>query len=85
MLFAAFDRGVTHSVVTGTVVQFRVGESIAVINDGVEPHPIALRETSYEGRPGAIRLGSRVTIWYRFVGESRPVADRIRVLPDAAR
>jgi len=95
--FVAFstlaDRGVTHKVITGTVVEFRADEPIegrsgviAVINDGVEPHPIALRGTTIDGtsRAGAIGVGTRVTVWYRYVGESRPVADKIRVLPDSA-
>ena len=86
------DRGVTHRVVTGTVVEFRAGEPIkgragviAVINDGVEPHPIALRGTTFDGRSsaGTIGVGTRVTVWYRYVGESRPVADKIRVLPNS--
>jgi hypothetical protein len=85
------DHGVTHRVVTGTVVEFRAGEPIggragviAVINDGVEPHPIALRGTTFDGSSSAIRVGTRVTVWCRYVGESRPVADKIRVLPDSA-
>ena len=84
VLSALADRGVTHRVVTGTVIEFRAGESIAVINDGMEPHPIALRETTaYEGDPAAINPGARVTVWYRYVGESRPVADKVRVLDPA--
>jgi hypothetical protein len=86
-------RGVTHRVVTGTVVEFRADKPIegrsgviAVINDGVEPHPIALRGTKIDGRSsaGAIGIGTRVTVWCRYVGESRLVADRIRVLPAMA-
>ena len=50
------------------------------------PHPIALRGTTIDGtsRAGAIGVGTRVTVWYRYVGESRPVAHKIRVLPDSA-
>jgi ribosomal protein S17 len=84
VISAFVNHGVTRRVVTGTVVKFKAGESIAVITEGVEPHPIALRETIYEGSSVAIRVGTRVTVWYRFVGESRPVADKVRVLPDAA-
>ena len=83
MLSVLDDRGVTHRVVSGTVIEFKAGESISVISERREPHPIALRETVYEGSPRAITAGTRVTVWYRFVGESRPVADRLRVLPDA--
>jgi hypothetical protein len=50
---------------------------------------IALRATTeYEGRehdavldPVAIKPGVRVTIWYRSLWERRPVADKVRVLP----
>jgi hypothetical protein len=80
------DSGVTKVVATGTVVEFKARESISVINVGMDPHPIALRETTaYEGDPAAISRGARVTVWYRFVGESRPVADKVRVLPDEAK
>ena len=87
------DRGVTRRVVTGTVVEFRADEPIkgragviAVINDGVEPHPIALRGTTIDGKSSAstIGVGTRVTVWYRYVGESRAVAEKIRVLPNSA-
>ena len=58
---------------------------IAVINDGVEPEPIALRGTKIDGRSSAskIGIGTRVTVWCRYVGESRSIADKIRVLPDS--
>jgi hypothetical protein len=79
------DSGVTKVVVTGTVAEFKAGESITVTSDGWDPHPIALRETTtYEGNPAAIKTGVRVTVWYRSVGESRPVADKVRVVQHAA-
>jgi hypothetical protein len=77
--------GVTKVVATGTVVEFRASESISVINAGMNPHPIALRETTvYEGDPAAIYRGTRVTVWYRLMDERPPVADKVRVLPDDA-
>lgn len=53
---------------------------------------LALRETTaYEGQgshhaldPAAIKPGVRVRVWYRGVGERHPVADKVRVLVDAA-
>jgi hypothetical protein len=81
------DSGVTKGVATGTVAAFKAGDSISVTNDGMDPmgFSIALREsTAYEGSFSAIRAGTRVTVWYRLVGESRPVADKVRVLPDPA-
>jgi hypothetical protein len=85
MLSALANSGVTRVVTTGTVAAFKAGESITVTNDGMDPHPIALRDTTaYEGNPAAVNPGARVTVWYKYVGESRPVADRIRVLDPAA-
>ena len=85
VLFVLADSGVTKVVVTGTVAEFKAGESITVTSDGWDPHPIALRETTaYEGNPRAIKTGARVTVSYRYVGERRPLADRVRVLQDAS-
>jgi hypothetical protein len=38
-----------------------------------------LHKTRYEGRADQIVTGASVTIWYRIVGESRPVVDKVRV------
>jgi hypothetical protein len=51
-----------------------------------------LREaTTYESRdqnsvldPAVLKSGVRVTVWYRSVGERRAVADKVRMLSDAA-
>lgn len=46
---------------------------------------ITLGETTvYEGDRDAIKLGVRVTVRYRIAGERRPVADTVRVFPEAA-
>jgi hypothetical protein len=73
-------------IVTGIVTEWRAGESIAVANEQTDPKGfrIGLRNTLYEGDTNTIKSGVRVTVWYRNVGERRPVADRVRVL-DAAR
>jgi hypothetical protein len=87
VLSALADSGATRGVVTGTVTEFLANEWIAVRNESTDPTGvrIALRETTaYEGSPAAIELGVRVTVSYRYVGEARPVADKVRVLPDAA-
>jgi hypothetical protein len=79
------DRGAPQrGIVTGTVGEFEAGEwmSVADYNTHVR---LALRETTvYGGSPAAIKPGVRVTVWYRFVAERRPVADKVRVLADAA-
>ena len=92
-LFIAFvvlsllaDSGAARlSVITGTVTEWQVGELISVANEQTDREGvrIALRETIYERDPGAIKPGVRVTVWYRSVGERRPVADKVRVLVDA--
>lgn len=80
------NSGVTKVVATGTVAEFKAGESITITNDGMDPHPIALRDTTaYEGNPAALKSGARVTVWYRYVSERRPVADKIRVLAATTR
>jgi hypothetical protein len=84
------DGGASQSIVSGTVIDFEPGEWISVSNDTTDPAgvQIALRDTTvFEARdrgtaasPEDIQSGVRVTVWYRGVGERRPVADRIRVL-----
>jgi hypothetical protein len=96
VLSLLFDNGAaSRRVVTGTVAAFQRGESISVIRYRTDPTglQIALRNTTvYEGpeynatlNQEAIRSGVRVAVWYRSVGERRPVADRVRVLRDAIR
>jgi hypothetical protein len=77
------DRGAAgQRVITGTVIEWQVAELIAVANEQTDPGgvPIALRETVYESDPRAIKPGIRVTVWYRGVGERRPVADKLSVI-----
>jgi len=78
--------GAPRRVVTGTVTEWHVGELISVASDqnpaGLR---IALRETVYQGDTRGIKPGARVTVWYRSVGEGRPVADKVRVVAAAAR
>ena len=68
--------------VTGTVTEWRAGESIAV---GRRQNPkgfaLALRhDTVYEGDISTIKPGVRVTVWYRNVGERRLVVKKVQVL-----
>jgi len=88
------DGGAETHVVTGTVTAYESGERITVINDTTDPGgvEVALRSTTVYHRggregatlaPGAIRPGSRATVWYRSVGEGRPVADRVALVHDA--
>ena len=81
VVFSALaQRGTTSYVSVGTVVGFEPGEWIYL--DSME-WPIALREaTAYDDGTVAIRSGVRVQVWARSVGERRPVAARVRVLPE---
>jgi hypothetical protein len=38
------------------------------------------RHTVYEGDASTIKVGVRVTVWYRNVGERRPVVEKVRML-----
>lgn len=88
VLSALADRRAPQRIVTGTIREFEAGEWLSVAAQNTDPRgfPIALRATtSYQGRPAAIKPGARVAVWYRSIGERRFVADKVRVLPDAAR
>jgi hypothetical protein len=81
----AVNRATQHAM-TGTVVEVEDREWMSVVNETTDPTGarVTLRETTaYEGNAAAIKPGARVTVWYRSVGERRPVADRVRVLSDA--
>jgi hypothetical protein len=84
-LSALADRGAgSQRVATGTVAEVHAGAWMLVANEGMSL-PVALGETTaYEGNPATIKPGIRVTVWYRSVGERRPVADKVRVLRDPA-
>ena len=73
----------TQRVATGTIADVHADEWMLVLNEHMRI-PVAFGETTaYEGNPAAIKTGSRVTVWYRFVAERRPVADKVRIHGDA--
>jgi len=83
---ALADRGSVQRVLTGTVGEHLAGEWISVANQTTDPMgvQIALRKsTAFEGDPALIKPGIRVTVWYRSVGERRPLADRVRLVGEA--
>ncbi len=87
VLSALGYRGAPQHIVTGTIGEFATGQWIALANEQTHPggFRITLRETTaYEGNPAAFRTGTRVTVWWRSVGERRFVADKVRVLQIAA-
>ncbi|HKE86532.1 MAG TPA: hypothetical protein VKB50_22410 [Vicinamibacterales bacterium] len=71
-------------VFTGTVREWNPGESITIAGEQTDSFGslgfiVRLpRNTRYEGAD-MIGVGSHVTIWYRGVGESHAVADKVRV------
>ena len=68
--------------VTGTITDWHAGDTIAVGSDqNLRGFPLALRaNTVYEGDPSTIKMGVRVTVWYRNVSERRLVVEKVRVL-----
>jgi hypothetical protein len=77
--FVSRDR---PSTVTGTVTEWRAGESITIHRDRYPPGlPMTLRpHTCYEGDVSTITIGDRVTVWYRNVSERRMVVEKVLVL-----
>lgn len=82
VLSALAQRRTTSWMSVGTVVGFEPGEWIYL--DSMET-PIALREATAYDDGAAITSGVRVQVWARSVGERRPVAARVRVLPEDPR
>jgi hypothetical protein len=83
---ALTDRGSVQRALTGTVGEHVAGEWISVANKTTDPRgvQIALRKTTaFESDPALFKPGIRVTVWYRSVGERRPLADRVRLVGDA--
>ena len=86
----SYRGGSDRIAVTGTVVDFRSGESITIANEQVAILRLELdRTTRYEtadsrspSESSAVSLGSQATVWYRSTDERRRVVDRVRVLPD---
>jgi hypothetical protein len=77
-----FVRDVTKPrAITGTVRDWQPGQSISVLRWPDDPDGITftLRNATYDEDPGAIRRGSRVTVWYKMVGERRPLAFRVEL------
>ena len=69
-------------VVMGDVVEWQAGELISVANEQTDQRGVRIdvRSSDYDGDRRAIRIGARVTVWYRHVGEGYPVAATVRVL-----
>jgi hypothetical protein len=75
-----------HRTIAGTVVGWEPGESITIRNEQTDPGGVEIRlrsNTSYQG--DRIAPGVVAQVWYRSVGERRPVADRVRVIRSVAR
>jgi len=73
---------VEHSV-TGTITAWRAGQSITVSNEYTDPAGIEMTlrsTTTYDGDKHRLNAGALVTVWYRSVGERRPIAERVLVL-----
>jgi hypothetical protein len=63
---------------TGTVRDWRPGQSISLIREPEDPGiTFSLRDSSYEGDANLFQPGRRVTVWYTMVGERRLLASRV--------
>ena len=79
------DRGRSiQRIATGSVAEVYAGEWLSVASEGTRLQVRLTGTTSYEDDVSDIRPGARVTVWYRFVGERRPVADKVRLSGDAS-
>jgi hypothetical protein len=67
--------------ITGTVRDWQPGQSISVSRGHYDPEGItfSLRNAVYDDDPRAIQRGSRVTVWYKMVGERRLLASRVKL------
>jgi hypothetical protein len=68
--------------ITGSVVDFQAGRSIAVAirPDDETGIQFTLRNTAFDVEPQYIGKGMRVVVTYRVVGEKNLVASEVRVL-----
>jgi hypothetical protein len=67
---------------TGTVTEWQAGDFITVRRDQTDPQGsrISVRGAEYEGKTDTLKPGAFVVVWYRNIGEGRPVADRVRII-----
>ena len=79
-LFSARDATKPHAI-TGTVRDWQPGEFISVTRwpDDLVGITFSLRNAVYDDESRSIRSGSRVTVWYKMVGERRPLASRVKL------
>jgi hypothetical protein len=73
------DYRAPQRVITGEVVDVRAGDYVVVALGPSNPQGVqfSLRGTADSS---ALRPGTRVTVWYRSVGERRFVADRLALM-----
>lgn len=88
VLSAQAQRRATQHAVTGIVAEFEAGHWLTVVSDQTGQaglrfplNPTTTYDSAFD--PAVIKRGARVTVWYRSVGESRPVVDKVRLLEDA--
>ena len=79
--------GNSQGSATGTVTEAHAGDWLSVAAGPYGRVTIDIRmslrkATAYEGDAAAIKPGTRVTVWYRNIGERYLVADRVRVLAE---
>jgi hypothetical protein len=82
LVILASRREAPQQTIEGTVLALDGRASLTVVNEQTDPSGLVLtlRGTRYERE--ALQPGVRVKVWYRGIGERRPVASRVRVLAE---
>jgi len=80
VVLAGSTRAPLHHI-EGTVVAIAARHSLTVVNEQTDPTGVEFllggaRIESHE----ALTPGAHVRVWYRLVGERRPIVDRVRVV-----
>ena len=83
LLSVPSSREVPQQVIEGTVLAFDSNVSLIVANEQTDPDGLVvmLRDTRFE-RLEVLESGARVKVWFRGIGERRPLASRVRVLAE---
>jgi hypothetical protein len=80
------NRASIHRVVTGTVVEFESPDAFVIANDVMRVSVALTKKTIYESDPrravgrADIKLGTRLTVWYRSAFDRHRPADKVRIL-----
>jgi len=79
VVLAGSTRAPLHQI-EGTVV-IAAGHSLTVVNEQTDPTGVEFPMGGVRFEPHeALKPGAHVRVWYRLVGDRRPIVDRVRVV-----